>query len=54
MVAVTVRIGVNALLTWEAWIIALGSVAVVFGPRRVNAAWIVLAGALLGFVLHQI
>lgn len=50
MVAVTVELGTATLRSWPAWTIAaLAAVAVL--RFRLNAAWIVLGGALLGRLL---
>ena len=50
MVAVTIELGVGVLTSWPAWVIAAlaGAGALVF---RVNAAWLVLGGAVLGWLL---
>jgi chromate transporter len=53
MVAVTIQLGVSTLTTWQAWLIAL--LAAVAALRfRINAAWLVLGGAILGWMLLQI
>lgn len=50
MVAVTIQLGMSTLVSWPAWIIAL--VAAVLALRfKVNAAWLVLGGAVLGWLL---
>jgi chromate transporter len=50
MLAVTIELGITTLRTWPAWIIALttGFLTVSY---RVNAAWLILSGAVLGWVL---
>jgi chromate transporter len=51
--AVTVTLGVAALVDWRAWVIALGAAALgLIG--RVNSAWLVLGGAGVGWLLWQI
>jgi chromate transporter len=50
MAAVTVKLGAAALTSWPAWLIA-GLAAATALRFRVNAAWLVLAGALLGRLL---
>jgi chromate transporter len=50
MAAVTVKLGAAALTSWPAWLIA-GLAAAAALRFRVNAAWLVLAGALLGRLL---
>jgi chromate transporter len=53
MVAVTIQLCVSTLTTWQAWLIAV--LAAVAALRfRINAAWLVLGGAVLGWVLLQI
>ncbi|NIR44272.1 MAG: chromate efflux transporter [Gemmatimonadetes bacterium] len=50
MVAVTVSLGITVLTTWSAWAIAL--VAAVLTLRfKVNAAWLVIGGAVAGWLL---
>lgn len=51
MVAVTFRLGTDILIDWRAWTIAVVSVAVTFGFKKVSAFWIVIGGALLGYLL---
>lgn len=50
MAAVTVELGAAVLVAWPAWAIAAGAgfLALAF---RVNAAWLVLGGALVGRIL---
>ncbi len=50
MLAVTIQLGVDVLVSWPAWVIA-GLAAVAVLRFRVNAAWIVLGGALFGWLL---
>ena len=50
MVAVTVNLAQDILTSWPAWIIALA--AAVVGIRwKVNSAWLVLGGAIIGWLL---
>jgi len=51
--AVTVTLGMAALVDWRAWAIALGA-AVLGLLGRVNSAWLVLGGAGVGWLLWQI
>ncbi len=53
MVAVTLELGFDVLLDWRGWVIpALSAVLVI--RCKVNAAWIVLGSALLGWALSLI
>lgn len=50
MGAVTLQLGADTLVSWPAWLIAgLAAVAVLW--FKANAAWIVVGGAVLGWVL---
>jgi chromate transporter len=50
MLAVTVELGITTLTSWPAWTIAI--LAAVLALRfKVNAAWLVVGGGLLGLVL---
>ena len=50
MAAVTVELGVDVLTSWQAWLIAV--VAAILSLRySLNAAWVVLTGAVLGWIL---
>lgn len=51
MVAVLIRMGFEALADWRAGVIAILSFAVTFGMKKVGAVWIVVGGALLGWLL---
>ncbi len=50
MAAVTLQLGVDVLVSWPAWVIA-GLAAVAALRFKVNAVWIVLGGAVLGWLL---
>ncbi|MCP9199047.1 chromate efflux transporter [Gramella sp. GC03-9] len=53
MIAVTIRLGQNILTDWRAWLIALISIGISFGIKKVNAVYLVIGGALLGYLLLQ-
>lgn len=50
MAAVTIELGLGILVSWPAWAIALAA-AVLSLRYRVNAAWLVLGGAVAGWLL---
>ena len=50
MVAVTIELGVSTLVTWPAWVIVTLAAVLALG-FKMNAAWIVLGGAILGWML---
>ena len=54
MVAVTLNLGVEILTDWRAWSITLLSCLVVFRFKKVSALWVVIGGAVLGYLLLQI
>jgi chromate transporter len=51
MLAVTVELGLDVLVSWQPWLIALLGAAAVLGPWRLHPAWLVGGGALLGALL---
>jgi chromate transporter len=51
MIVVSIRLGQDILIDWKAWIIALLSIAVTLIYKKVSAFWIVIGGAILGYVL---
>jgi chromate transporter len=51
MLVVVIELGRATLISWPAWLIAILSIiATLF--LKVNSAWVVLGGAILGFLLH--
>jgi chromate transporter len=53
MVGVTVRLGIDALRGWPAWLISLGALAILL-RWKINPAWIVLGGGIVGLFLATI
>lgn len=51
MVAVTIELAANTLVSWPAWVIAVLAIVVAF-RFKVNAAWLILGGAILGYLLN--
>ncbi|HCT53253.1 MAG TPA: chromate transporter, partial [Balneola sp.] len=54
MVAVLFVMGQDTLTDWRALVIALLGVFFTFGPKKLNAMWIVAGGALLGYLLKLV
>ena len=54
MVAVLFVMGKDTLTDWRAVVIALVSVVLTFGRIKVNAMWLVLGGAIMGYMLSFI
>ena len=52
MLAVTLELGRDVLVSWQAWTIALLGAVAVLGPRKVHPAWLVIGGAALGALLR--
>jgi chromate transporter len=52
MIGVTYRLGEEVLTDWKGWLIALLSVVIIFGWKKVSAVYIVVGGAVLGYGLH--
>lgn len=53
MVAVTIDLAQSTLTAWPAWVIAIGS-AIGAVSFKVNAVWLILGGALLGYLFSLI
>lgn len=51
IISVTLSMGKESLTDWRTALIATVSLAVIFGLKKVNSAFIVAGGALLGYVL---
>ncbi|PKH50220.1 chromate transporter [Tenacibaculum sp. Bg11-29] len=51
IIAVCINMAKDTLVDWRTIVIAITSLIVVFGFKKLNSAFIVLGGALLGFVL---
>ncbi|MBL4650522.1 MAG: chromate efflux transporter [Aureispira sp.] len=61
MVNVLIEMGMETLFVtnswtpdWRSWVIALFGAVLIFGFKKVNAMWIVVGGALLGYLLMLI
>ncbi|MCM4157321.1 chromate efflux transporter [Gramella sp. AN32] len=54
MIAVTIKLGEAVLTDWRAWLIAILSIVITFTFKKVNVVYIVLGGALLGYLLSLI
>jgi chromate transporter len=53
MAGVLAQLGRSSLVGWPAWVI-LGAAGAAVLRWRVNSAWVVLGGALLGLILHRL
>jgi chromate transporter len=51
MLAVTIALGRETLVNWQAWVI-LGLAALLAFRFKLNSAWLVLGGAVLGYALN--
>jgi chromate transporter len=54
MLVVAVQLGYEVLIDWSAWVIAILSVVAFFTIKKINAAWIILGGAVLGYTFYLI
>lgn len=54
MAAVLVKMSYATLVDWRAVVIGILSFVVVFGFKKTNAMWMVLGGAVMGYLLHLI
>jgi chromate transporter len=54
MIAVTVELGQAVLLEWKALLIAGLSIIASFRFKKISSAWIIIGGAVLGFLLRTI
>lgn len=52
MIAVTIALGKSVLVDWISWVIQVTSVGTTLGIKKANALWIVLGGAILGYMLR--
>lgn len=54
MIAVTFGLGMDILIDWRGWLIAILSILITFLIKKISAIYIVIAGALLGYLLLQV
>lgn len=54
MVAVLFTMGKETLISWEAFVIAALGFFFIFGPKKLNAMWIVVGGGVLGYLLNAL
>jgi len=54
MLSVLYAMGIDTLVDWKSIVIALLSTFLIFFIKKVNAMWIVLGGAILGYLLNLI
>ena len=51
MLAVLITMGIESIVDWRSILIALLSAALVFGKFKISVMWIILGGAVLGYLL---
>jgi chromate transporter len=54
MLVVAVTLGGEVLIDWSSWTIALLSIVALFTIKKINAAYIILGGAILGYIFYLI
>ncbi|MBD3232803.1 MAG: chromate efflux transporter [candidate division Zixibacteria bacterium] len=54
MITATIHLGQEVMLDWRSWVIAALSAIVVFSFKKLNSAYIVLGGAVIGYLLYTI
>lgn len=54
MLGVLVEMSLDTLVDWRAFVILAVGIWATFGTKKVNAMWLVVAGALLGYLLNLI
>ena len=52
MTAVLIDLAKSVLVDWKSWVILVISIVITFGVKKANALWIVLGGAILGYMLR--
>jgi chromate transporter len=54
MLAVTIQMGYSTLVDWKTWSIALLGFGCLLQFKKLNAVWVVAAGALLGYAMRAL
>ena len=54
MLVVAVKLSGEVLIDWRSWIIAISSLIGFFSIKKINAAYIILGGAIMGYILYLI
>ncbi len=52
MFIVSLRLGAEFLIDWQTWVIAFLSAAAFFMIKKINSAYIILGGAILGYLFY--
>ncbi|MEE9437788.1 MAG: chromate efflux transporter [Saprospiraceae bacterium] len=52
ILAVCIDMGLESITDWKTALIAVISISLVFGYKKLNSVWIVLGGSILGYFLH--
>ncbi len=54
MLVISLKLGAEVLIDWQSWFIALLSVTAFFKVKKINSAYIILGGAVLGYLFYLI
>lgn len=54
IIAVCFDMGKDTITDWRTILIAILSIVISFGYKKINSAFVVLGGALLGYLLYQL
>jgi chromate transporter len=50
MLAVLVTMSSATLIDWQSILIAIVSILFVFGPKKISVIWVIIMGAVLGYL----
>ncbi len=54
MLAVLITMSFATLIDWQSIFITLVAILLLFGPKKISVIWVIIIGALLGYVLYYI
>jgi chromate transporter len=52
MLVVSLKLGAEVLIDWQTWVIAILSAAAFFIIKKINSAYIILGGAIMGYLFY--